>query len=68
MVEQAESGRILLSLSKTLTATKLRIFNSKKPMRLVNFTEISSAWLERLLWEQNVGGSNPSSPKFIPSQ
>lgn len=25
-------------------------------------TEISSAWPERLLWEQNVGGSNPSSP------
>lgn len=26
------------------------------------FSEISSVWLERLLWEQNVGGSNPSSP------
>ena len=25
-------------------------------------TEISSVWLERLLWEQNVRGSNPLSP------
>ena len=28
-------------------------------------TEISSAWPERLLWEQNVGGSNPSSPTTL---
>lgn len=29
---------------------------------LGSITECSSAWPERLLWEQNVGGSNPSTP------
>lgn len=32
---------------------------------LFQFTECSSAWLERLLWEQNVGGPNPSTPTIL---
>lgn len=28
----------------------------------VNFTGRSAAWLARLLWEQEVGGSNPLAP------
>lgn len=28
-------------------------------------TECSSAWPERLLWEQNVGGPNPSTPTIF---
>ena len=27
----------------------------------------SSAWLERLLWEQEAGGSNPLAPIFVTS-
>ena len=30
-----------------------------------SITECSSAWPERLLWEQNVGGSNPSTPTIF---
>ena len=32
---------------------------------LGSITECSSAWPERLLWEQNVGGSNPSTPTIF---
>lgn len=32
---------------------------------LGSITECSSVWPERLLWEQNVGGSNPSTPTIF---
>src|SRR3954453_3056498 len=36
--------------------------NQKSYIVIVNDSERSSAWLEHLLWEQDVAGSNPVAP------
>ncbi len=48
---------------RPLSATaQERVRGTSAPYKRRGFSECSSVWLEHLLWEQGVRGSNPCTP------
>ena len=51
----------VLTLIKTCRIICLALLRNKK----IKTTGCGSAWLERLIWDQEVAGSNPVTPTYL---